>query len=134
MKNSRTKWWLVGICLTGLFIFFVLPSLLPKGQRWYFLNPKYALWRYGFYHYDKRIIYDGLNGDIWRDDVVRGRTLPELRTMFHNIHEISEFDKYDLAGVSSYTNSSRTFVKWDDTSWFIEITNGKANAIHLWKG
>ena len=41
--------------------------------------------------------------DIWRDDVVEsGKTFsPELQMMFHDIHEISEFNQYDLARVSS---------------------------------
>jgi hypothetical protein len=123
-----------GVFLAALFLCFVFPWLLPKGQRWYVFNPRYALWRYGWVSYNKEIVYTGLNGDIWRDDAVRGKTLPELRAMFTDLRSISEFDSYDLAKVSSYTNASRTFVRWADTSWFIEITNGRATAIHLWKG
>jgi hypothetical protein len=134
MKSSRIFRWLVGICFAVLFVLFIVPSLLPKGPRWYALNPRYALWTHGWYHYDRRIVYFGLNGDIWRDDVVRGKTLPELQTMFVQLHEISEFDSYALAKVSSLTNSTCTFVKWADTDWFIEITNGKASSINLWKG
>ncbi len=98
------------------------------------LNPQYAFWRYGWHSYDHRIVYEGLNGDIWRNAVVSGKTLPDLRKMFVEIHEISEFDIYSLAKVSSLTNSTRTFVKWADTDWFIEMSDGKATAIHLWKG
>jgi hypothetical protein len=138
VKAPRTKrrWlrWLAGVCLAAFFLYFVFPWLLPKGQRWYFFNPRYALWRYGWHSYDKEIVYTGLNGDIWRDEVVRGKTIPELRAMFTDLRSISEFDFYDLAKVSSYTNATRTFVRWADTSWFIEITNGRATAIHLWKG
>lgn len=117
-----------------LFLLFIVPSLLPKGLRWYALNPRYALWTHGWYHYDRRIVYSGLNGDIWRDDVVRGKTLPELQRMFGQLHGISEFDSYALAKVSYLTNSTCTFIKWADTDWFIEITNGKASSINLWKG
>ena len=132
-RRKKRRWllWLVGVCFAACF---VLPWLLPKGTRWYVLNPSYALWRYGWRDYDKETVYTGLNGDIWRDEVVRGRTLSELRAMFTDIRDISEFDVDDLAKVSAYTNATRTFVKWADTSWFIEITNGRATAIHLWKG
>jgi hypothetical protein len=129
----RRRWILTG-CLVGLFLVPVFPWLLPKGPRWYMLNPQYAFWGYGWHSYDHRIVYEGLNGDIWRNAVVRGKTLPDLRKMFVEIHEISEFDIYSLAKVSSLTNSTRTFVKWPATDWFIEMTDGKATAIHLWKG
>ena len=86
------------------------------------------------YPYNQRIVWEGLNGDLWRDDVVRGKTVPELRQMFHDIRDISKFDVYSLAKVSSETNSTCTFVKWGDTDWFIEVTNGKASSINLWKG
>jgi hypothetical protein len=134
LRTSKRWRWLAGAFLAGLFLFFVFPLLLPKGQRWYVLNPRYALWRYGWYSYDHRIVYQGLNGDIWRDEVVRGKTVSELRAMFSEIHDISEFDSYALGKVSSLTNSTRTFVKWADTDWFIELINGRATAIHLWKG
>jgi len=98
------------------------------------LHPSYALWRYGRHSYDRHLVYEGLNGDIWRDEVVRAKTLPQLRVMFVDIREISEFNSYDLSKVSSLTNSTRTFVKWADTDWFIELTNGRATAVHLWKG
>lgn len=138
MKTTHTKrrWlrWFAGACFVAFFLYFVFPWLLPKGPRWYVLNPSYALWRYGWCGYEKETVSTGLSGDMWRDDVVRGRTLPELRVMFIDVRGISEFDVYDLAKVSAYTNATRTFVKWADTSWFIEITNGRATAIHLWKG
>ena len=137
MKPGRTarRWQLlVGICLAALFICFVFPWLIPKGQRWYVLHPSYALWRYGWHPYDRHLVYEGLNGDIWRDEVVRAKTLPQLRVLFVEIREVSEFNSYDLAKVSSLTNSARTFVKWADTDWFIELTNGRATGIHLWKG
>jgi hypothetical protein len=86
------------------------------------------------YPYNDRVVYQGLVGDIWSDDVVRGKTLSDLRTTFHDIREISEFDGYALAKVSSLTNSTRTFVKWGDHDLFIEITNGRATSINLWKG
>ena len=86
------------------------------------------------YPYNDRVVYQGLVGDIWSDDVVRGKTLSDLRTTFHDIREISEFDGYALAKVSSLTNSTCTFVKWGDHDLFIEITNGRATSINLWKG
>jgi hypothetical protein len=134
--RPRRRWlrWFAGVCLAACFLSVVFPYLLPKGPRWYVLNPTYALWRYGWHSYDKKAVYEGLNGDIWRNDVVRGKTLPELRAMFSDLRGISELDVYDLAKVSVHTNATRTFVKWADTSWFIEITNGSATAIHLWKG
>lgn len=111
-----------------------MPWLLPKAPRWYALHPRYALWRYGWHGYDKQVVYTGLNGDIWRDGVVCGKTVKELQSMFKDLRTLSEFDPYDLAKVSSRTNTATTFLKWDDTSWFIEITNGRAAAIYLWKG
>jgi hypothetical protein len=118
-----------------LFLLFIVPSLLPRGPiSWYANNPKYTLWRLGLYRYDDRVIYQGLVGDVWADDVVRGKTLSELRATFHDIHEISDFDNYALGKVSSLTNSTCTFVKWGDHDFFIEITNGRAISINLWKG
>ena len=88
----------------------------------------------GLYHYDNLVIYHGLIGDAWADDVVRGKTLSDLRATFHDIHEISDFDYYSLAKVSSLTNATCTFVKWGDHDLFIEITNGRAISINIWKG
>lgn len=133
-RTSIRRRWFLTACLGCLLLLPVFPWLLPKWLRWYVLNPQYAFWRYGWHSYDRRIVYEGLNGDIWRNAVVSGKTLPDLRKMFVEIHEISDFDTYSLAKVSSLTNSTRTFVKWADTDWFIEMTNGKATAIHLWKG
>lgn len=132
-KRNRRRWW-VAFFLTLLIVCFTFPWLLPKGQRWYVLNPRYALWRYGWHSYDQQIVYEGLKGDIWRDNVVRGRTLPELHAMFTDLRSVAEFDPSDLAKVSSRTNATRTFVRWADTYWFIELTHGKATAIYLWKG
>lgn len=135
MKLWRAFRWVVGIGFVLLFLLIIVPSLLPRGPvSWYANNPRYALWRLGLYPYNDRVVYRGLVGDVWGDDVVRGKTLPELRATFHNIREISEFDSYALAKVSSFTNSRCTFVKWGDHDFFIEITNGRASAIHLWKG
>jgi hypothetical protein len=135
MKISRKFRWLAGIIFALLFLCFIVPALLPHGPiSWYANNPRYTLWRLGLYPYNDRVIYQGLVGDVWADDVVRGKTLPELRVAFHNIHEISEFDSYALAKVSSVTNSTCTFVKWGDHDFFIEIKNGRASSIHLWKG
>lgn len=137
MKTRRTTklWrWLLSICLAVMFVCFVVPSLLPEGPRWYALNPRYALWKFGWHAYDQRIVYKGLNGDIWRDEVVRGKSLVELRAMFMDIREIPQFDTYSLTKVSALTNSTRTFVKWGETDWFIELNGGRATSIHLWKG
>jgi len=122
------------IFFVAFLLIFIGPELLPKGLRWYYLNPRYTLWIHGHYHYDEHIVWEGLNGDMWRDGVVRGKTLPELRTMFTDIRDIPQFKDYDLAKVTSLTNSNCTFVKWGDTDWFIEITNGVAKSISLWKG
>lgn len=135
VRRTTNRWQkLIGICFAGCILCFVSLWLLPNGVRWYVMHPKYALWRYGWISCDKHTVYGGLNGDIWRDEVVRGKTLANLRIMFPTIHEISEFNDYDLYKVSSLTNSARTFVKWGDTDWFIELTHGKASSIHLWKG
>jgi len=138
MKKSRLILLVSGTFFLGMVVgaicMFLSQALLPKGIQWYVMNPRYVLWMHGEYHYDRQIVYFGLNGDMWRDDVVRGKTLPELRTMFHDIHEISDFDSYALAKVSPQTNSTCTFVRWADTDWFIEITNGRASTINLWKG
>jgi hypothetical protein len=125
---------LIGICVAVAMGLIFSQTLLPKGVQWYIQNPRYVLWMHGRYHYDRQIVYFGLNGDIWRDDVVYGKTFPELQTMFGQIHEICDFDSYSLAKVSPLTNSTCTFVKWADTDWFIEITNGRASSINLWKG
>jgi hypothetical protein len=135
ISHERKTWLsLVTTFLVVVLLIFISPELLPRGLRWYYLNPRYTLWIHGHYHYNKRIVWEGLNGDMWRDDVVRGKTVPELRTMFTDIREISQFKNYDLTKVTSLTNSTCTFVKWGDTDWFIEITNVVGNSISLWKG
>jgi hypothetical protein len=96
-RQSKRWEWLLGICVVVPFACFVLLWLLPKGPRWYVLHPSYALWRYGWHSYNPRTVYEGLSGDIWRQEAVRGKTLPELREMFDQIHEISEFNPYDLS-------------------------------------
>jgi hypothetical protein len=137
IKILRTKrFWhrSLGISIAGLLVCIIVPSLLSKRFRWCALNPQYSLWKYSGYGYSKRLVYEGLNGDIFRDEVVSGKTLPELRTMFIDIRELSEFDPSALAKVSSLTNSTRSFIKWGETDWFIELKNGRATSISLWKG
>ncbi len=109
-------------------------GLFPNGLGWYVDHPKYSLWRLGLRPFSDRVVYQGLIGDVWTDEVVRGKTVPELRTTFHDIREISEFDGVSLAKVAPLTNATCTFVKWGGHDFFIEIANGRASTFHLWKG
>jgi hypothetical protein len=135
MKPTHQLRWVAGIGFATLFTLFMIPALLPHGPiSWFANNPRYTLWRLGLYPYNDRIVYQGLIGDVWADDLVRGKTVTELRERFHDIRDISQFDSVSVAKVAEYTNSTCTFLKWGDHDLFIEITNGCGDSLHLWKG
>ena len=134
MKLSHKLKWFAGIVLGLLCLLLIATELFPNGLGWYVDHPQYALWRLGLRPFDDRVVYQGLIGDSWADKVVRGKTVPELRATFHDIREISEFDRVSLAKVAPFTNATCTFVKWGEHDFFIEITNGRARTFNLWKG
>lgn len=148
---GRIRAWTAARLLLGLLLLTLRAVDVPaawdgfcRADHRFHLTTAYLLWKHLGVEVDAQVVYAGLWRDGGHRDLVRGKTREELRVLFPELKTSGALTReqawYDSSMRSRWAHEARDRGACDellwlgDTTWGVEMRDGRAVDLGVWKG
>jgi hypothetical protein len=97
-------------------------------------NPKYLLWKRGFYNLDPDIAVQTMIGDPRRESIIIGQSKTQLEKRFGYVTPIDKAAPYYQGAWRSRSNRASEVFEIRNSDWLVVFSSGKAADLILVKG